>query len=84
MNQVKIAQNENTAGGKGQLQVNVTSSVDNYPVADARISISYTGIPGGTLEQLDTESSGQTETVDLDAPPVEYSLDCLLYTSRCV
>lgn len=75
MNQVKIAQNENTAGGKGQLQVNVTSSVDNYPVADARISISYTGIPGGTLEQLDTDSSGQTETVDLDAPPVEYSLD---------
>ena len=34
---------------------------------------SYTGIPENTLEELTTDSSGQSETIELDAPPVEYS-----------
>ena len=33
---------------RGQLQVNVTSSVNAFPVKEARISISYTGIPEST------------------------------------
>ena len=60
---------------RGQLQVNVTSSVNAFPVKEARISISYTGIPESTLEQVVTDSSGQTELVELNAPPKEWSLD---------
>ena len=30
--------------------------------------------PENTLEELSTDSSGQSETIELDAPPVEYSL----------
>ena len=75
MNQVNMMQNGNTAGGKGRLQINVTSEITSYPVSEAEISISYTGIPESQLERLKTDSSGQTETVELDAPPVEYSLD---------
>ena len=60
---------------RGQLQVNVTSSVNAFPVKEARISISYTGIPESTLEQVVTDSSGQTEVVELNAPPKEWSLD---------
>ena len=45
---------------RGQLQVNVTS---------------YTGIPESILEQVVTDSSGQTELVELNAPPEEWSLD---------
>lgn len=75
MNQVNMMQNGNTAGGKGRLQINVTSEITSYPVSEAEISISYTGIPESQLERLKTNSSGQTETVELDAPPVEYSLD---------
>lgn len=60
---------------RGQLQVNVTSSVNAFPVKEARISISYTGIPESILEQVVTDSSGQTELVELNAPPKEWSLD---------
>ena len=60
---------------RGQLQVNVTSSVNAFPVKEARISISYTGIPESILEQVVTDSSGQTEVVELNAPPEEWSLD---------
>ena len=60
---------------QGQLQLNVTSSAGAGRVADARISISYTGVPQSMLEQVSTDSSGQTEILDLDAPPEEWSLD---------
>ena len=60
---------------RGSLQINVTSDVDSYPVSDAVISVSYTGVPDSTLEELNTDSSGQTETIELNAPPLEYSLD---------
>ncbi len=60
---------------RGLLQINVTSDVDSYPVSDAVISVSYTGVPDSTLEELNTDSSGQTETIELNAPPLEYSLD---------
>ena len=72
MQNVKMQQE---AADKGSLQVNVTSSVNSYPISEARISISYTGVPENTLEQLVTDSSGQTDMIELDAPPEEWSLD---------
>lgn len=60
---------------KGKLQINVTSEVDSFPVSDAVVSVSYTGVPDSMLEQLNTDSSGQTEVVELNAPPLEYSMD---------
>lgn len=60
---------------KGKLQINITSEITSYPVADATISISYTGVPDSKLEQLTTDASGQTETIELDAPPLDYSLN---------
>ena len=60
---------------KGELQINVTSTVGGRPVGDARICISYTGVPESTLERVETDSSGQTEVLELDAPPEEWSLD---------
>ena len=60
---------------RGRLQISVTSANNAFPVADATISISYTGVPGQAIEQLRTNSSGQTETVELAAPPIEYSLN---------
>jgi len=60
---------------RGRLQINITSQTTSFPVTDATISISYTGVPGSTLEQIRTNSSGQTEVLELAAPPVEYSLN---------
>ena len=53
----------------------MTSTAGGRPIADARISISYTGVPESTLERVGTDSSGQTEVLELDAPPEEWSLD---------
>ena len=77
MNILKATQiNDNTNNiDKGRLQISVTSAITAFPITDATISISYTGVPGATLEQVKTNSSGQTETLDLNAPPVELSLN---------
>lgn len=73
MNDIRAMQQENT--GRGQLQINVTSAADSKPVAEARIAITYTGVPESSLESVSTDSSGQTEVLELDAPPEEWSLD---------
>lgn len=59
---------------QGLLQVNVVSIVNNFPIENATIRISYKGNPDSAVEQVSTNSSGQTEQVSLDAPPLEYSL----------
>jgi len=74
MNRLTASQIDNNVD-KGRLQINITSGPTAFPVTDATISISYTGVPENTLEQVTTDSSGQTEVIELDAPPVEYSLD---------
>lgn len=77
MNNVKATQtgNGNLGVDKGKLRIAVTSEITSYPVADATISISYTGVPENILEKLQTDSSGQTEEIELAAPPIEYSLN---------
>lgn len=59
----------------GTLQVNVFSQNNYNPITNATVTIQNT-IPqaDGTSEQLNTDSSGQTETVSLRTPPLEYSL----------
>lgn len=73
MEAIRAMQNE--MPDRGQLQINITSQITAYPISDAVINIYYTGVPGEQLEQLRTDSSGQTETVELAAPPLEYSLN---------
>lgn len=73
MSQLRAMQTE--AVDRGTLQINVTSSVNAFPVERAEISISYTGVPESTLEKIQTDSSGQTETIELAATPEEWSLD---------
>lgn len=63
------------ATDSGSLQVNVTSRLQNTPIKGATITLSYSGDPDVTLESVQTDESGQTQTLTLDAPPVEYSLD---------
>ena len=77
MNRMTFTQTPNVSNNidRGRLRVNVTSQRNSFPVSDATVAISYTGVPENTLEQLQTDSSGQTETIELAAPPVEYSLN---------
>ncbi|MGN0330125.1 MAG: peptidoglycan-binding protein [Kineothrix sp.] len=73
---VNIMHAAQTAGSSyaGGLKISVTSTVGMIPVRDATVRISYKGIPDTTIETLNTDISGQTEEIDLPAPPLEYSL----------
>ena len=59
---------------KGNLQIRVTSQ-GFFPIEDATITLSYTGDPSESIEQITTDNSGQTETLVLNAPPLEYSME---------
>lgn len=59
----------------GKLKINITSTIGSIPVENATIDISYTGEPEKIIERLTTDSSGQTETINLPSPPLEYSME---------
>lgn len=56
----------------GSLRVDVTDQ-DGRPIDGATAEISITGEPETTLESIQTDSNGQTESVELPAPPFEYT-----------
>lgn len=56
----------------GSLRVDVTDQ-NGRPIDGATAEISITGEPETTLESIQTDSNGQTESVELPAPPFEYT-----------
>lgn len=67
-----------SSDASGYLQVDVVSSENNFPIADASVTVfpesdSPPDSPS-PLERLTTNASGQTEQIPLAAPPMEYSL----------
>lgn len=70
---IRFTQTE--AVDQGNLQVQVQSAVGAVPIENANVSISYSGEPDSTVEELTTDVSGQAETVELSTPPIEYSLE---------
>ena len=67
------AQQENV--DQGTLQITVHSKTDNRPVENALVRISYTGDPNSVIEEVRTDSSGNTPVLQLKTPPLEYSLN---------
>lgn len=61
----------------GQLLVNVSSMISSRAVSNATVQITDSNEPEQVLEELITDSNGQTDTIDLPAPPLEYSLEPL-------
>lgn len=59
----------------GSLKISVTSASGFTPVNNAIIQISNSGEPNVVLEELTTDSSGNTPSVSLEAPPLEYSME---------
>ena len=59
---------------RGRLQIVVQSTLRNIPIENATIRISYSGNPNQIIEEVQTDSSGQTPVLDLPTPPLEYSL----------
>lgn len=59
----------------GRLKVNATSILGSKPIVDATVQISLTGDPGNVLEEVKTNSVGQTDVIELNAPNIQYSLE---------
>ena len=59
---------------QGYLQVDVVSDANSFPVQDADIVVARTEEPDEIIEETRTNSSGQTENLPLNAPPLELSL----------
>ena len=59
---------------RGQLMVQVNSNTGAKPISDASVEISYTGDPESVIEKIETNEDGQTEDIELAAPPLEYSM----------
>ena len=59
---------------QGYLQVDVVSDANSFPVQDADIVIARTEEPDEIIEETRTNSSGQTENLPLNAPPLKLSL----------
>lgn len=59
----------------GYLRISAVSTDNQIPIRDARIEISSTGIPDETLEVLETDQDGRTDNIDLEAPPLEFSME---------
>lgn len=60
---------------QGKLLISIRSQTGQVPIEGATITLSYTGQPDSILETLSTNSSGQTENITLDTPPLEYSME---------
>lgn len=73
MSDIKYTQANNV--DRGDLRIQVIARGGNTPIDNARISISYSGNPESTVEEVNTDASGLAEPVALDAPPLEYSLE---------
>ena len=59
----------------GQYQVTVLDRINNRPIENAKVRISYTGAPDSVIEELVTDSSGRTPVIELKTPPLEYSME---------
>ena len=73
MKDLKTLQAEAIDEGKLSIQVKARST--GGPVKGASVEISYTGNPNDIVEEITTDESGNTDTVELDAPPLEYSME---------
>ncbi|MCI5917745.1 MAG: hypothetical protein MRZ75_00225 [Roseburia sp.] len=56
MQNLKGMQNENI--DKGRLQVDVVTSVNQTPIKNAKVELSYSGDPKQNIEEVNTNASG--------------------------
>lgn len=60
---------------EGKLRIRVMGKSTGEPINDAKISISYTGNPSNIIEEVTSDSSGNSGSLSLATPPLEYSME---------
>ena len=64
----------NATQDMGKLRIRVNSSVGEAPIAGARIKIFNPDEPQKTIEEVVTDEDGIVEPIELETPPLEYSM----------
>ncbi len=59
----------------GGLRINTVSAARNLPIENAVIQITDPNGSGNIIEELRTDASGFTDTIELPAPAIDYSLE---------
>lgn len=59
----------------GTLKVQLLSIKDSFPISNAVVSVFLTGIFDSPIKTAVTDSSGITPVIELETPPMAYSLD---------
>ncbi len=76
MSDIVVTPNNNNSNvDQGALKVQVVARGANVPIQNATISITYSGDPESTIEEVETDASGMSEQIALAAPPLEYSME---------
>lgn len=60
---------------KGKMRINVYDRKQGTPLANASVSISYTGNPETVINEVMTDSEGAVNLDELLTPPIEYSME---------
>lgn len=60
---------------KGKMRINVYDRQQGTPLANAIVSISYTGNPETVINEVMTDSEGAVNLDELLTPPIEYSME---------
>ncbi len=63
-----------TQQSEGMLRVRVTSDAGPEPIPNARVTIRRSNDPDTIVNEITTDSSGNTEDIMLEAPPIDYSM----------
>lgn len=59
----------------GKLNIRVVSDNTGFPIPDATVRITSENEPEKTIEEAVTDSEGKLNDIELEAPPLEYSMD---------
>ena len=59
----------------GKMRINVYDRQQGTPLANASVSISYTGNPETVINEVMTDSEGAVNLDELLTPPIEYSME---------
>ena len=60
---------------RGLFRANITSRLGARPIENATVRISNINDPNIVIDEITTDQNGQTDSIELAAPPVEYSLE---------
>ncbi|HZJ77700.1 MAG TPA: peptidoglycan-binding domain-containing protein [Clostridia bacterium] len=72
---MQLNNNSNLQPAKGNLQVQVFATDVGKPANNVTVRITRTQNRQAIVEEMITNDSGKTPTVELSAPPIEYSLE---------